>query len=225
MSAREPAHVRLVPPQRRRRGVRRRLRHPGPTALRTRPMWLCGVQLIRPIVPPGRVTRTASLRRDLVAGSELDAERREHHVEAAVLERQVLGVALDPVDLDAGGGGALASAVEQLGREVEAGHARAELAARIATLPVPVARSSTSMPGLDRHPLEQVPRRHLVHDALGDAGVAPGGPGLAVGLLELGEPGWARGGDSRTSSCLPPVVCLLAVPCASGPGRAGLPSS
>ena len=82
-----------------------------------------------------------------MAGGELDAERREDAVEAAVLERQVLGVALDPVDLDAGRGGALAAAVEQLRGEVERRDAGAERAARSAALPVPAAMSSTSMPG------------------------------------------------------------------------------
>jgi hypothetical protein len=54
-----------------------------------------------------------------MAGRELDAERRQDAVEALVVERQVLGVALDPVDDDVMPGGAVARRVEQLGREVE----------------------------------------------------------------------------------------------------------
>jgi len=41
----------------------------------------------------------------------------------------------------------------------------------MATLAVPVARSSTSMPGSNRHPLQQVPRRDVVDEPLGDGRV------------------------------------------------------
>src|SRR4026209_2655069 len=83
-------------------GVPGRLRQPRPDRLEDLP----DVALRRPVdqadraAVPGDTRRL--LRRGLVAGGELDAEGREHHIEAAVLEREVLGVALDPVDLDAG---------------------------------------------------------------------------------------------------------------------------
>ena len=61
-------------------------------------MWLAGVQLTSPIRPPRPAHARELARDDLVARRELDAERGQHAVEARVLERQVLGVALDPVD-------------------------------------------------------------------------------------------------------------------------------
>jgi hypothetical protein len=55
------------------------------------------------------VTRTAS-RAATLPWVDLDPERREEAVEAAVLEGEILGVALQPGDLDDGRGGALAGA-------------------------------------------------------------------------------------------------------------------
>ena len=88
--------------------------------LNSSPIRPSGVQLTSPMRPPGRHDARQLRGDDLVARRELDAEHRQHAVEALVVEGQVLGVALDPVDRDAvprrrGGGG-----LEQLGREVEA---------------------------------------------------------------------------------------------------------
>lgn len=58
------------------------------------------------------------LRDDLVARCGLDAECGKHAVKAPVLERELFGVALDPVDRDALLGGPAASGLEQLGRQV-----------------------------------------------------------------------------------------------------------
>ena len=76
--------------------------------------------------------------------------RREHradaghdHVEAVVGERQRLGVALDPVQLDPPLGGDPAADLEQLGRQVRGGDGRAEAAAGMAAFPVPAPTSST----------------------------------------------------------------------------------
>ena len=74
------------------------------------------------------------------------AERGEDAIEAVVLERQRLGVALDPLDLDARLGGAPARGLEELGGDVEADDLGAPCAARMATLPVPVPTSSTRIP-------------------------------------------------------------------------------
>ena len=52
--------------------------------------------------------------------SEHGAERRDDSVEALVRERQVLGVALDPLDIDAGLGGATSRMLEELRRDVQA---------------------------------------------------------------------------------------------------------
>ena len=52
------------------------------------------------------------------------AEHREDDVEAAVVEGQLLGVALDPLDLDPRLGGSGLAGLEQRRREVDAGHPR-----------------------------------------------------------------------------------------------------
>ena len=83
-----------------------------------------------------------------MARRELDAEHRQHAVEGLVLERKLLGVALDPIDRDGVLVGAPAGCLEQLGREIEADDPRAGVRRGIAALPVPVATSSTSWPGL-----------------------------------------------------------------------------
>jgi len=49
---------------------------------------------------------------------EHGAERRDHAVEAFVGERQVLSVALDPLDVDTGLGRATPGVLEELGRDV-----------------------------------------------------------------------------------------------------------
>jgi hypothetical protein len=54
-----------------------------------------------------------------VVGREHRAEGGDHAVEARVGERKLLGVALDPLDLDARVGGVPAGVLEQLRRHVE----------------------------------------------------------------------------------------------------------
>jgi len=73
-------------------------------------------------------------------------EGREHAVERIVGERQLLGVALDELDLDARGGGLLAPRVEQLRRQVEPGHLRAGPGRRQGRVARAAATSSTSIP-------------------------------------------------------------------------------
>jgi hypothetical protein len=60
-----------------------------------------------------------------MAGREHVAERREDSVEGPVLERELLGVPLDPPDVDAHLGGLPASVLQELGDEVEPRHAGA----------------------------------------------------------------------------------------------------
>ena len=55
-----------------------------------------------PIVAPGRATLTSSLDGLLVSGREDHAEAGGDEVERVVLERQLLGVALDEADLQGG---------------------------------------------------------------------------------------------------------------------------
>lgn len=62
---------------------------------------------------------------DLVARRELHAERRQHDVEVVVVEREILGVALDPVDDHVALGGAPAGGLEQLRRQIDADDLRA----------------------------------------------------------------------------------------------------
>ncbi len=50
----------------------------------------------------------------------------DHDVERGVAERQLLGIAFVPLDVDVGDLGILAGALEQLRREVEAGDTRAK---------------------------------------------------------------------------------------------------
>ena len=76
--------------------------------------------------PPARPQHPRQLGRGhRVARGEHAAEGGEHDVEAVVLERQRLDVALDPVDRDAGGGRARPRGGEVLGRQVDPGHTAA----------------------------------------------------------------------------------------------------
>ena len=90
-----------------------------------RPIRPSGVQLTRPIAPPGRHTRTSSSATTWWRGANWTPNDGEHAVEARVGERQRLGVALDPGD--AAVARARAGDVEQVGHEVEAGDVGAEL--------------------------------------------------------------------------------------------------
>ena len=76
-----------------------------------------GVQLAIPIRPPGLTTAQQLGGRLRLVGGEHRAEDRHRHVEARVLEGQVLGVGLDELDLEPLGRGTLAAALEQ-GRDV-----------------------------------------------------------------------------------------------------------
>ena len=77
------------------------------------------------------------------------------HVEAVVVERQLLGVALDPFDLDAGLGGWRAR-LEQLGGDVEAGDLAAGAARRDRGVAGAAGDVENGLPLGDREPLDQV---------------------------------------------------------------------
>ncbi len=85
------------------------------------PMKPAGVQLISPIRPPGRTTRTSSSAACLVVRGEHDAHARDGRVELGVGVRQVLGVVHLPAQRDTCGGRGLAAGLDQVRREV-AGH-------------------------------------------------------------------------------------------------------
>ena len=72
--------------------------------------------------PPGLQTRASSPADSLVVGREHHAERRRHGVERSVVVRDRLRVTGLELDLDAGLGGAFLRRLDQVGREIEAGH-------------------------------------------------------------------------------------------------------
>ena len=110
-------------------------------------------------------------------------------VEALVVDREGLGVALHPVDLHARLGGPAAGPASSSSGVRSTPTTRAPAcAARSAALPVPQATSSTSSPGRTSTPPGD-PRSDLPQLALGDGRVVAGGPGGAGALLQLREPG------------------------------------
>ena len=86
-----------------------------------------GVQAHTAIAPPGRVDAHHLVGRRLVARGEDAAKGRHHDVERVVGERQIRGVALDPLDLDPGLGGAAAARLEELRGDVGGGDPRPAL--------------------------------------------------------------------------------------------------
>ena len=78
---------------------------PGRAGANEQAMWSrrpekpSGAQAVRPTVPPGFTTRNISSIGVARPGREDRAEARERGVEAVVLERQVLGVGLEPLDV------------------------------------------------------------------------------------------------------------------------------
>ena len=106
-------------PQRRRGGERRRGGHVAAHDLEQLADQALGRPVDEPDAPAGTADARQLVRDDLMARGELDAEGGDHAIEDVVLERDLLGVSLDPVDGDVVGDGARPRRVEQLGREVE----------------------------------------------------------------------------------------------------------
>jgi hypothetical protein len=105
-------------------------------------------------------------------------------VEALVVEREMLGVALDPVDDQTVLVGPLAGGVEQLGSQVEADDLRAGGSCAYCDVPGTGRDVEHLLARRDLQPGEQVARRHLV-DHLGNRGVVSRGPGSSVCALEV----------------------------------------
>ncbi len=84
-----------------------------------------GVHAATASFPPGSSTRASSLAAFAWSGANIEPKIETAASNDAVLERQVLGVALDELDLGSGLGGALARDVEQARRDIEPGHLRA----------------------------------------------------------------------------------------------------
>jgi hypothetical protein len=137
-----------------------------------------------------------------VIGSELHAERREHDVEAPVLEREALRVTLDPRDVDAGLVGPAPGDAQEIGNQVEAGDPRA--GPRGWDRGVPRARRDVEdhVPRADADLGDDLVSQRQ-HEPVRDLGVVAGAPGRAVPIL--GRGGVGLGGGHR----VPPRVGLL----------------
>jgi hypothetical protein len=116
------ADVALGPPEDRRLGEIRRRRHVG----RARREHVPDGSLRRPAADRDQPAFATDARhlicRAAVAWRKHVTEGGEDAVEARALERQLLGVALDPLDLDSSGLRFAASGVEEFWREIEARH-------------------------------------------------------------------------------------------------------
>ena len=94
-----------------------------------------------------RAAHAKHLVRDrLVVGGEHGAERRRDDVERVLVERQRLGVGLDPLERDPAVAASRRPASKFSGVRSEATTRAPASAARIATFPVPAATSSTRWP-------------------------------------------------------------------------------
>jgi hypothetical protein len=156
----------------------------APIVAKNAPISPSGVQLQMPIRPPGRPQHPRDLGgRDLVAGGEHAPEGGQHDVEAHVLERQLLGVALDPCHVEAFAVGCRPGVLEQLRHEVEPGHPRACSRSRQRRVTGAARHVEHLFVGRDagvaRYPFTD--RR----DQLGDLDELAGVPGHLLALLDL----------------------------------------
>nr|WP_303629807.1 hypothetical protein [Actinomadura madurae] len=87
-----------------------------------RPMKPSGVQLSRPIVPPGPADAHQLVRRGLVVRGEHDAHAGQDGVELVLRERQGLGVGLPPPQRRAAACRRVPSGVQQFRRQVARDH-------------------------------------------------------------------------------------------------------
>src|ERR1700722_9349747 len=135
------------PPQRRGLHAWRRRRHERPGQ--------CEQLAHEAVVDPGRHRDPSSGSADadklagcsLVIGREHRPERRGHAIEAGALKRQLLGIALDPLDVNAGLVGTSGRAFEKLwcvmSRPTTSAPSWAAGIARLPALPVPTSSSLT----------------------------------------------------------------------------------
>ena len=155
-------------------------------------MKLSGVQFARPILPPGRQTRSSSRGGLLLVGREHDAESGEHDVEARIGEGQSLGIGFLEGDRQAVGLGAAASALEQ-GADIVGRHDVGEAAGggqgRIAVAggDVEDALVAAQIDGLAERLADDLQRG-------ADDGIVAGTPGELLAALDRGQ---IDGGDGR----------------------------
>ena len=129
---------------------------------------------------PGRTTRNSSRGHDLGRGAIIAPKTEPDAVEARVLEGQLLGVGLDPLDLVALGLGARAAPLDhRRATRSEATTLAPSRAQASAKLPSPAATSSTSWPAETAHASHSVGRRR--RELAREDGVVPEPPGHAPG--------------------------------------------
>ncbi len=141
-----------------------------------------GVQLARPILPPGLQTRDELRGGTLLIGREHHAEGRDDDVEARIRERQLLRIGLAEIDDEPLGIGALAGALEQ--RRHVVGRDHLAPAPRRGERHVAVAGRDVEhrLPGAKIERLAQL----LADDLQGgaDDGIVAGGPGALLARLD-----------------------------------------
>ena len=187
--AEQPAQVLLAAPQRRRLRARRRRRREGPHRAEQRADHALG----RPAEQPDRAARAAHAHelvgRLLVVRREHDADRRHDDVERLVLERQVLGVGLDPLELEALRLRAPATRLQQLRRQVAGRDVRAALRGRDRGVAGAGGDVEDAHPGTDPARLDES-RPDRQQERLDHGRVVTRGPHRAVAGLELGIRRW-----------------------------------
>jgi hypothetical protein len=180
-------HVVLRPPEERRRGVVGRRRHVGAG----RPEDVAGHSFGRPAADADEAALAADARHLVsglaVARREHVAERREDPLEGGVGERQALGVALDPRDLETLGGGLRPPGREQLRDEVEPRDLRSSPRRGQRRVAGAAGDVEHLHPRLDAGPLRQ--ELADVRDLLGKRRIVAGRPHRTLPLLELVEHG------------------------------------
>ena len=152
------------------------------------PMKPSGVQLASPILPPRLQTRMQLGGGAVLVGREHHAEGRDHHVEAAIRERQRFRVGLAELDVEPFGGGAFAGALEQRGHVVGRDHVAPAPRGRERDVAVAGGHVEHLLPGADVEGLAQL----LADDLQGgaDDGIVAGGPGALLARLERREIDW-----------------------------------
>ena len=144
-----------------------------------------GVQLTRPMVPPGRQTRTSSAAARSLVGGEHDAQGGKDGVEGGVGEGQGLGVALGEGDLQPLGRRPFPAALQQLGDVVDAGDLGAVAGRGQGGVAAAGGHVQDAVAGPQAGRLGQVLGHG--HDPGGHGGVVAAGPHLLLARLDRGQ--------------------------------------
>ena len=166
------------------------------------PMKPSGVQLINPIVPPGRQTRTISSADALVVRREHDPDAGQHRVELSAAERQRFGIGFPPLRTRTPHVSASAAPRSNSSGTRSLAMTFAPVsAAGIAALPEPAATSSTRSPAAIAAGVHQ-DRTQRCHQFGGHRGVVAQRPQGAVLGFQFVV-------DSIDSSCHATIVGRL----------------